>query len=245
MKQKLTKQDTGFTQVKNEVLSDPRLSLKAKGLFALLYSKPDNWDFSGDRLTDETSDGRKAIYSALEELEVAGYLVRERNSSGKMDYYVCWDPTAQKGQEADEPNAQNGKEPKRLIAERGSISNKEYITNIETEVTLKAEPSSAGKKVAFTALGVEVIRAFEAVDPKNKLYYKNTTQRAACDFLLEEYGLDEVLKRISVLPRTNRTRHFPVITTPCQLRDKWVQLNEAAERHRNEAITKKSNVAFS
>lgn len=100
------------------------------------------------------------------------------------------------------------------------------------------------KNTKFTQLGTEVIKAFESVDPKNKKYYNNITQREASDFLIEEYGLEEVKNRIAVLSKTNRMQYFPSITTPCQLRDKWVQLGNAVQRAKQKEITSKSKVAF-
>jgi len=107
------------------------------------------------------------------------------------------------------------------------------------------EPKKTKKKkeVVFDALGAEIIKAFELVDPKNKAYYANTTQRGACDFLLKEYGLEETLKRVGVLARTNAISYFPTITTPAQLRDKWVQLQAAADRKKQEKKTPSRKVA--
>lgn len=100
----------------------------------------------------------------------------------------------------------------------------------------EAAHSAAGESSQkFTTLGAEVLKSFEEVDAKNKQYYGNTTQRKAADFLIEEYGLGEVLKRISVLPKTNKMPYFPTITTPVQLRDKWMQLQDAVERKRAES----------
>lgn len=99
-----------------------------------------------------------------------------------------------------------------------------------------AEQSSASNLVS------EVIKAFEEVDPKNKTYYGNKTQRVACDFLISEYGLAEVLKRIGVLPKTNKVPYFPTITTPVQLRDKWVQLQDAVDRKRGEIASVKKTI---
>lgn len=96
----------------------------------------------------------------------------------------------------------------------------------------------------YTPLGAEVIRAFEVVDPKNKGYYANTTQRAACDFLIAEYGLQEVLKRVTVLPRTNKVPYFPSITTPAQLKDKWVQLQDKVEQKKGELKAKEPRVIW-
>lgn len=78
---------------------------------------------------------------------------------------------------------------------------------------------------------LDVIKAMESVDPKNKGYYNNTTQREAAKFLADEYGVAEVLHRITFLEKTNKTPYFPTITTPAQLKDKWVQLAGAISRH--------------
>lgn len=157
MKEKLTKEEVGFAQIKNEVLQDKNLSLKAKGLFAYLYSKPNDWEFSGDRMTSENLDGRKSIYSALKELESAGYLQRIKRPDGKVDYYVTYtkEPIAQKGQEVEKPVDQKGKEPKRQLAEKGSISNKDFITNTdiitnnEEKLTKKTEKFISEVKECF------------------------------------------------------------------------------------------------
>jgi hypothetical protein len=106
------------------------------------------------------------------------------------------------------------------------------------------KPSAPLRAAKFTSLGADVIKAFEAVDPKNKAYYNRPPQREAADFLIAEYGFDQVRKRIQVLPKTNKLPYFPTITTPIQLRDKWVQLQDAVDRMRAQKITKGANVAF-
>lgn len=125
-----------------------------------------------------------------------------------------------------------------------SAPTKETITKETKETTKKGGKPPLKKEVVFNPLGEEIIEAFIGVDPKNKLYYGNTTQRGACDFLLREYGLEETLKRVSVLSKTNKIAYFPTINTPAQLRDKWVQLQDAVDRKRGE-IKNKKKVAFS
>jgi len=155
MKEKLTKEDVGFAQIKNEVLTDANLSLKAKGLFAYLYSKPNDWDFSGDRMADENLDGRKSIYSALKELEQSGYLTRTKKPDGRVDYHISHHkkPNVQNGQQAQKQEKANC--PKRSIGKQaktaeisptaqkghlGSISNTDLnITNKEFALTKKTE----------------------------------------------------------------------------------------------------------
>lgn len=53
---KLQKQESNFTQVSNLVLCDKNLSAKAKGIYAYLYCKPDDWQFASERIAKEFSD---------------------------------------------------------------------------------------------------------------------------------------------------------------------------------------------
>ena len=76
-----------FTQVSNHILINKEISLKAKGVYCYLISKPDNYEFSADRIANECKEGRKAILTAVSELENAGYLHRVKLSNGKVNYY--------------------------------------------------------------------------------------------------------------------------------------------------------------
>ena len=119
--------------------------------------------------------------------------------------------------------------------QKGVKSSTQKGTHKRKKETNTKETTSKGKPLhEFNVLGAEIIKEMETVDPKNKTYYGNTTQRKACDFLLDEYGLEEVKKRIVVLPKTNKIPYFPTITTPLQLKEKWVQLQDAVDRKRSE-----------
>ncbi len=99
-------------------------------------------------------------------------------------------------------------------------------------------PSLNEKKTVFSVQGAEIIKAFEEIDPKNKRYYNNKTQREACDFLIREYGFEQVLRVIKVLPRTNVINYMPTITTPCELREKWVKLESQLLKKKDESSQK-------
>ena len=94
-------------------------------------------------------------------------------------------------------------------------------------------PKGAGKRVKFSTEGADVIKALEDVDPKNKTYYNNTTQRSAADFLVEQYGLDQVLKVIKILPQSNLQNFCPNITNPYELKEKWGKLATSLQRLKN------------
>lgn len=230
---KLTRENVPFTMVANEVLASSSISLKAKGLYAYLFSKPDGWDYSADRIQRECKEERKAILRSLKELEDAGLLSRKKHPNGRVEYSLKY---SMKGEV---PKSRNGTVAKRHGGEVVPISKKDSDNNTEKE----SNTGDAGRR-KFSSLGADIIKEMESVDPKNKMYYNNTSQRAAADFLVEEYGLEEVKKRVSVLPRTNKLPYFPTITTPVQLRDKWVQLQDAVERFKARGTEKETKVAF-
>lgn len=71
-----------YTTMANYHLRDPRLSLRAMGLMSKMLSLPDDWDYSVAGLTKIVKEGRDAVRKALQELEAAGYLIREQSRQG-------------------------------------------------------------------------------------------------------------------------------------------------------------------
>lgn len=78
-----------YGQTPNSILTNPKISLKTKGMFGYLQSKPDNWNFAVSRIQKEMKDGKSAISEALKELEENGFLRRKprKNTLGKWDGY--------------------------------------------------------------------------------------------------------------------------------------------------------------
>lgn len=157
MKEKLKKQEVGFAQVKNEVLNDPSLSWKAKGIFAYIYSKPDDWDFSVERAANDSTDGPKATRSGVKELEKAGYLTRRKLGDRRMEWFVTYKPVGQNGLLS---TSQNVNETKRQSDETADLSNKDLntnkdlITNIEDTITLKTQKFIEDLKKAMEGVSI-------------------------------------------------------------------------------------------
>ena len=84
--------DKNYMVISNHVFEDPNLTLKAKGLFGYLWSRPDDWNFFITELVRHFKGGRDQAMSALDELEKAGYLLRSRvrNELGQLTNKSTW-----------------------------------------------------------------------------------------------------------------------------------------------------------
>lgn len=67
-----------YTIMSNAHLRDKALSLRAMGLMSRMLSLPEDWDYTVAGLAAICKEGRDAVRKALQELEAAGYLVREQ-----------------------------------------------------------------------------------------------------------------------------------------------------------------------
>lgn len=183
MKIDFRKDKIPFTQVANDVLNDSKLSAKAKGIYAYLYSKPEGWNFAIDRIKDDFSDGRLAINTGLRELEKEGYLLRQKEKTGRVVYLLKSQMTKIdiRGIKPDDEN-RNLRKPQ--SAEIDTISNKDTKVikninnkNISFDQFWTEYPRKTAKAVAQ--------RAWLKIKPNEKLLneileglrkYKNTDQ---------------------------------------------------------------------
>ena len=75
----------------NEIIFNPNLSLKAKGLWLYMNSKPERWHFASERIADECSDGITSIRAGLKELADAGLLKWKKQGDGRIIYTLEMD----------------------------------------------------------------------------------------------------------------------------------------------------------
>jgi len=74
---RIQRRENPFAQIDRSILDNPNLSWKAKGLLCYLLSKPDNWKVRTEDLVNRSTDGKTAVWSALNELKEAGHAVME------------------------------------------------------------------------------------------------------------------------------------------------------------------------
>ncbi len=78
-----------FTSFENELLQNPNLSLKARGLLAYMLSLPEDWNYSIAGLAAKCKEGKSSIRSAIDELILEGYVIRHlvRTEKGIISGY--------------------------------------------------------------------------------------------------------------------------------------------------------------
>lgn len=80
--------ELNFTQVPKTALKDRNLSLKAKGLYAYLFSLPEDWKVFKTEIITNSNDGRDSFNTAFKELEEFGYLESRRVRDPETKQYV-------------------------------------------------------------------------------------------------------------------------------------------------------------
>ncbi len=77
-----------FVQINKEALWNNNLSLKAKGLWALCLSRPDDWCFHVSEIIKNTKEGRESIHNAINELISNGYAMRFQKKDPKKGNFL-------------------------------------------------------------------------------------------------------------------------------------------------------------
>lgn len=93
-----------YTIINNHLLKNTDLSLKAKGLLCLMFSLPEDWNFSTKGLTSIVKDGETSVRATLKELEENKYLIRTPTRDDKgiivdWEYHIFekpYDPSVEK-----------------------------------------------------------------------------------------------------------------------------------------------------
>lgn len=114
---KFRKKRSNFAMVSNEIIRDENMSLKAKGLYALIqsYITIDDFTLYKSFLQSHCKEGKKAFESAWKELKDSGYLVQYRMKNAKNQFYYEYElldvlkpPDTLKRDSGKNPIPQNG-----------------------------------------------------------------------------------------------------------------------------------------
>ena len=153
-----------FTVMSNAHLRDKNMSLKAKGLLSVMFSLPDDWDYSINGLVAISKENESAIKSTLYELKKLGYLVVTKlkpseTKSGRFEYVYDVYELPQEKQSGEKQGVENQcveilsvENPTQLNTNKSNTKelNKEnYISEFLELWTLY--PNKKGKEKALSA----------------------------------------------------------------------------------------------
>lgn len=120
--------DDHFTQIPNAWIRDERLSFKARGLISYILSHKPEWSLTVEWLAANNPEGKEALRSAIQELELYGYLKREQKNEGGRFQETIWrtcDPVT------DLPLTENPLTENRAL--KNTITKNTIVKNIERE----------------------------------------------------------------------------------------------------------------
>lgn len=185
--------------VPNDLLNSKKISLRAKGLFAYLQSKPDNWTFSTDLICSQNQEGRDAVRTSLQELEEHGYLKREpkKNMEGKWagyNYILTDQPSYWKAADGETVGRENRTTDIQEAISKKDISKKDLVK----EDTSPALESINKIVLAFNQTGFANV---STLSPKRKTQLQR---------LISEHGESQILLAIKKAEKSdflnNRTQ---------------------------------------
>jgi len=137
-----------YTVFRNELIDNPDLSWKAKGILLYLLSKPPTWKVMMADIINHAKDGKEAVQSRLKELQQAGYLVKRRVTDPKTGKVIRWETHVFEEPQhpesvplsPDPENPDSGYPDSGKPAPSKYLSNKDSVTNID--LSLKDQESS-------------------------------------------------------------------------------------------------------
>ena len=147
--------DNPYVMINKEVINNPNLSFKAKGIFTYLMSKPDNWTCQVPDIIKHGTDGKASVYSAIKELRENGYMIKQpiRNDKGVITQWeelIFENPSEEAKRIYQEQVNRRKKSPKETPLSENQEMGKEYekkpfSENQEVEIN----PVTENQKMEF------------------------------------------------------------------------------------------------
>lgn len=168
--------ETGFTMVPKIALKDPKLSLKAKGLYSYLFSLPEDWKVYKTEIVKHFTDGKDSMNSAFKELEDNGYITSEKIRDEETKQFkgmllslkivpekperISRDGSPVDGFPADGKPASNNTDNTNTGNTNNNLPNGKYIGELFPEEELKKKPKATKKKKEFVPPSLQQVKDY-------------------------------------------------------------------------------------
>ena len=152
------KSEVPFAQIANIVLNDPNLTFKAKGIYAYMISKPDNWNFTIQSIASQVKDGKASIQAGIKELKESGWITYIKFKNGSGVYLIRNDVTGIKPKPEKQTKAKESHIPEKPYTENPDLENRdELVIKIDSN---KDSIRNKERGARFTPPTLEEVRSF-------------------------------------------------------------------------------------
>lgn len=190
---RISKRSNPFVQIDKRPLEDQRISWRAKGIWAYLLSKPNDWQVRSEDILKHGSERRDAVRSAMAELKAFGYAKIEQTRNGKQ-WIVFEEPCPENPSMAIEPCPEKAKMGKSATSNNNIlVSNNELLLNCEEPVNNRPNRIKTSKATAAEAESIYLI------------YPKKAARPAALKAIIK------AIDRVGALELARRTRAYAEI----------------------------------
>lgn len=201
----------GFTTLDNTPLNYESLSWKAKGLFAYLWSKPDDWDYRVTEVARHATDGIGSTSTGVNELEQAGYLKRKQKNKNGVFGDSVWTLSEQpifKNTLTENPRSDNPITDKPYTENRPLLNTDELNTDLTNKRDTNKNSASQSNAQPLSQLEEEFEEVWSKYPNKKgkkqafnhyKAWRKSSTKHTN-EYLLKK--LDEYIRYVEQRRRT-------------------------------------------
>jgi len=206
----------GYINIQGWMINELELSGNELFIYALIYgfSQDGKTKYRGSisYIQNALKISNRSVIDNINKLIEKGLITKELNSTGNL-YYV---------------NIKGMQKVHRGYAESSQVSSAKssHNNNIYNNNNTNKTSEQGSQDIAY------LIKEFERIDLKNKKYYGNKTQRQSAKFLIDNYGLDNIIKVINLYldARDKGVKYLPSISSPHEMVEKWSKLGLMLKR---------------
>jgi hypothetical protein len=220
-----------YLQIPNQVFCDRKLSGSDMLIYGVIYwhtkLKGEKCFASNKTIGEIIGVKGNKVSESISRLEKGGYInaiYTDKTKKQRKELIPLVEYQKRMILRTDEPDTPNGVTPD---TPNGEQNKNIYNKNIKEDI---AEPSSAGV--------VAIIDIFREWNPLSKDWYRNKTERKACQWLIDEFGLEKSEEMVKALPKINSMPFAPITTSPSELKRNYAKLKAFGDKQRSKLKTR-------
>lgn len=201
-----------------------------------------------EKMAEQHNISKPSVIKGLKELENWGIIsiTKEKDSKTKRqlpNVYLLvdkseWKPKPSRVNDIDTESRVNLKTEPSQSQEKSRVNDVDCKDTHIKDNTIKVIVADAPREIE------QLIDAFKKVNPSYRKWFAIKAQRDAAKRLIESHTLEQVIKVVNILTKTNTKQFLPTITTPIQLEDKWAQLESGLKRIQSEKLSKNKTIGI-